>query len=386
MVSVQLPRFWVVLAVVSVLLLSSVPLPPVVAATTGSTTAVMEDAPSSQACPSTTTTVRFHFVRHGETIANREGLVVGQWDSPLTDQGVQQAVALGKSSLVQSTTFWKLCSSDLGRTRQTAALILEGGQHRPWSYDPRIREVAKGARQEYPKAWDYPRAVRQRQLDGKGIPLLETPDEVWKRIVHFVTSIINDAQQEQSDDDDDDDAGGGGGHDEHDEHGDDEMGAVSSTNRRKNVLVVSHAGTLRTLLQRMVPHAHPTLQHIDDPSIPPDETKRLSVPNTSVTIVDVTPKPTYLLEMTRIQQQQDGADNDRGRRLGPDDAFFPQPSSSAEAAEKTTTKTTTATTPSDHLQDLVQNHFDDYFDTKVIEFMSTRHLDGVEAKATSNDE
>jgi broad specificity phosphatase PhoE len=337
-------------SLVVVLLLSSVLF--VTAAVSGgntqSSTMMTKDSSSSSSssssaaadsCPSNTktTTVRFYLVRHGETIANNQGLVVGQWDSPLSTLGEKQAKALGSSSssIIQSTTtFWKYYSSDLGRTKQTAKLISDNVD---WIYDQRIREIAKGARQEYPKSWDYQRAIDQRRLDGKDIPLMESSMDAWKRIVDFMISVIIEAQQQ---------------------------GHYGNNSTAKNVLVVSHAGTLRTLLQRMVPQAHPSLQHIDDPSRPPDDSKRLSVPNTSVTVIDVTPKPTFFDRVMKQQQQQqhDG-------RLGPSDRFFPYPNGTSK----------------DKI-DLVLNHFDDYFETKVIEFMSTKHLDGINAKATSNDE
>ena len=316
----------------------------VTAAASGETTMTKETSRSSAAaCPSTATTVRLYLIRHGETIANNQGLVVGQWDSPLSKLGEEQAKALGSSSIIQSTTFWKYYSSDLGRTKQTAKLIVSEDNAK-WIYDQRIREIAKGARQEYPKSWNYQRAIDQRQLEKKDIPLLESSKDAWKRIVDFLVSVIIEAQGQEVND------------------------TTSTITSPKNVLVVSHAGTLRTLLQHMVPNAHPTLQHIDDPSRPPDDTKRLSVPNTSVTILEVTPKHQFFEHIIMIQQQQQQHD----RRLGLNDNYFPNPSSAGTSIY--------------YDVDLIQNQFDDYFDTKVIEFMSTKHLDGVDATATSNDE
>jgi broad specificity phosphatase PhoE len=261
-------------------------------------------------------TVRFFWVRHGETIANHRGWVVGQWDSPLTDLGRHQATLLGQSAMVQETLFWRRYSSDLGRTQETAYWLsfpppphqssgvvdpqtaVNGLIQSGWTLDGRVREIAKGARQEYPKSWDYERAVEDRKKLGREIPKLETTHEAWERIADFISHVVEGALDEndprsiiQTN---------GSRNSEVDETkldiGIDPDDAVHDHTDRivVNVLVVTHAGTLRTLLKKMVPHAHPSLgtshDPADDPSRPPDDSKRLAVPNTSVTILDVTPR------------------------------------------------------------------------------------------------
>jgi hypothetical protein len=123
-------------------------------------------------------------------------------------------------------------------------------------------------------------------------------------------------------------------------------------------------------LQKMAPHANPALHHQDDPSQPPDDQKRLRIPNTSVTILEVTPKTDFWhrdsLDIIAHPKQQ-------RQRLWPNDAFFPQPGIVSEGhfSDK-------------HRLDMIQQRYQDLWDTQVIEFMWTGHLDT--AISTSNDE
>jgi len=64
---------------------------------------------------------RFIVVRHGQTRWNVEKRVQGQEDSPLTEEGLQQAEAVAQR--LAREHFDVLVSSDLGRALQTAAPI-----------------------------------------------------------------------------------------------------------------------------------------------------------------------------------------------------------------------------------------------------------------------
>lgn len=66
--------------------------------------------------------VTIYLVRHGKTWFNTTGQVQGFSDSPLTDVGVEQAEKLGKG--LSNIEFVGAYSSDLGRQRNTAKLIL----------------------------------------------------------------------------------------------------------------------------------------------------------------------------------------------------------------------------------------------------------------------
>jgi 2,3-bisphosphoglycerate-dependent phosphoglycerate mutase len=65
-----------------------------------------------------------HFVRHGATAANLAGLRCGgDLDLPLTEPGRRQAQLAGQALLRQQLHISHIISSDLQRTRETAALI-----------------------------------------------------------------------------------------------------------------------------------------------------------------------------------------------------------------------------------------------------------------------
>lgn len=68
------------------------------------------------------TEVTIYLVRHGKTFFNTTGQVQGFADSPLTDKGIAQAKQVGKG--LKDTKFDLAYSSDLGRQRNTAKLIL----------------------------------------------------------------------------------------------------------------------------------------------------------------------------------------------------------------------------------------------------------------------
>jgi bisphosphoglycerate-dependent phosphoglycerate mutase len=60
-----------------------------------------------------TVLARVYLVRHGETDANREGIIQGQMDTPLNNRGEQQAKLVGEA--LRSIPFDTAYSSDLAR-------------------------------------------------------------------------------------------------------------------------------------------------------------------------------------------------------------------------------------------------------------------------------
>ena len=62
-------------------------------------------------------------VRHGETEWNKQDKAMGQLDSPLTAQGIQDAHAIAQR--LSRLPFTTCYSSDLGRAAQTATIIAE---------------------------------------------------------------------------------------------------------------------------------------------------------------------------------------------------------------------------------------------------------------------
>src|SRR5689334_8334912 len=87
-------------------------------------------------------TTRFIVIRHGETRWNVERRVQGKGDSPLTEEGLAQADAIGKR--LARERFDVLIASDLGRARQTAERV---AHHTGLAirFDPRLQERNFGA-------------------------------------------------------------------------------------------------------------------------------------------------------------------------------------------------------------------------------------------------
>jgi len=63
----------------------------------------------------------FYITRHGETVWNTKKIMQGHSDSPLTENGINQAKATAKK--LQDVPFAQVFSSDLLRTKRTAEII-----------------------------------------------------------------------------------------------------------------------------------------------------------------------------------------------------------------------------------------------------------------------
>ncbi len=82
-------------------------------------------------------------IRHGQSIANAEGRLQGQFDSPLTDLGREQARALARRLLREGWAVSALYASDLSRAAETAE-ILATTLDAPVILDKRLREYDVG--------------------------------------------------------------------------------------------------------------------------------------------------------------------------------------------------------------------------------------------------
>lgn len=89
-------------------------------------------------------TVTFYFIRHGKTIFNTVERIQGWSDTPLTTEGVEVAKYLGKG--LQDIEFKSAYSSDLGRARQTARIVLDSKGQKDLNIieNPSLRETNFG--------------------------------------------------------------------------------------------------------------------------------------------------------------------------------------------------------------------------------------------------
>ena len=94
--------------------------------------------------------VKFYIVRHGQTLFNVMGKVQGWCDTPLTDEGVRGAQALGRG--LTGLEFAAAYSSDSGRAVQTLDALLDARERETpgivqpsWrASDARLREWCYG--------------------------------------------------------------------------------------------------------------------------------------------------------------------------------------------------------------------------------------------------
>jgi broad specificity phosphatase PhoE len=82
-------------------------------------------------------------IRHGQSVANTEGRLQGQFDSPLTDLGRDQAQALARRLVREGWTISTVYASDLSRAAETAG-ILAAELCAPLALDERLREYDVG--------------------------------------------------------------------------------------------------------------------------------------------------------------------------------------------------------------------------------------------------
>jgi probable phosphoglycerate mutase len=133
-------------------------------------------------------------VRHGETDWNRENRMQGWAPSTLTDQGREQARALGHH-LAARYEFDRLVASDLRRTRETTALLRDQGVSPEPTFQRAWRERDFGVYQgltktelfeQYPQFAATTGVSAVREVPENGESLLTARERVldgWRRVL-----------------------------------------------------------------------------------------------------------------------------------------------------------------------------------------------------------
>ncbi|MCI1857221.1 MAG: histidine phosphatase family protein [Sporolactobacillus sp.] len=152
-----------------------------------------------------------YLIRHGETLFNALRRIQGISDSPLTAKGEERAVELGDRLKLSGITFDAVYSSDLGRARATARLILsrlDQNELRPIETQ-NLREVSYGMYEGLPgnEVWerigrlaDLPElhSTSPDNLKIKSLPFIKKADttglaenfnDVQSRIGHLVKTF-----------------------------------------------------------------------------------------------------------------------------------------------------------------------------------------------------
>lgn len=133
-----------------------------------------------------------YLIRHGETEWNLQEILQGHHDSPLTPKGTQQAHILGERLLDFRPQ--ALCSSDLGRSRDTAEIINRYLKLDLFLY-PEMREKKAGIFEGH--TWEQVRNTFPEEYEKYGagdpeycIPGGETHGEAQKRILQGIKTIV----------------------------------------------------------------------------------------------------------------------------------------------------------------------------------------------------
>ena len=140
-----------------------------------------------------------YFVRHGETEANRDNVLQGHCDFPLTDKGVKQCEQVGEA--LRSIRWSKVFSSDLPRTLRTSQILLsksntyntEGKES--MTADVLLREMNFGVLEMLPRNTSFETAIqivaaRQGIKFEDVVDEAETNAEVKIRQKKFITETL----------------------------------------------------------------------------------------------------------------------------------------------------------------------------------------------------
>lgn len=146
-----------------------------------------------------------YLVRHGETVWNAEQRRQGRGDSPLTEKGIAQSRALGRTlkTMLEGEKSITLVTSPAGRSRRTAAIIAEelGIAHERIQTTPLLQEMDFGGWQgltDAEIATQFPEQWRERELnrwffvypDGESYPVLCSRVAQWMETAQNQSGVI----------------------------------------------------------------------------------------------------------------------------------------------------------------------------------------------------
>lgn len=127
-------------------------------------------------------------VRHGETIENKEKIIMGQLDGTLSELGIQQAKKLAER--LKDERFDYIFSSDLARAANTAKEIVKYYSRLPIIFVEELRERNYGKLQGVKKdkilGWNEIKLEDKLFDNYKGV---ESTKQIYKRAGDFIESI-----------------------------------------------------------------------------------------------------------------------------------------------------------------------------------------------------
>ena len=134
----------------------------------------------------------FLFIRHGESLLNRQRCVQGQLDSKLTEKGIKQALSVADQ--LKNVNVKRIISSPLLRTRETAEIIA-GELNIQVIYENEIREIFMGKWEGKPfqELIDKDREMFRSFIDKPAktiIPEAEKLELFQKRITRWLDKML----------------------------------------------------------------------------------------------------------------------------------------------------------------------------------------------------
>jgi broad specificity phosphatase PhoE len=140
-----------------------------------------------------------YLVRHGETTANRDGILQGQCDFPLTSKGQREAAQVGAA--LADVPFHRYFASDLRRVMHTSEILLSTHKHYnaavdPLRPNPLLRELNFGVREMQHRDVPYEEALR-RYAERMNVPVDEVVDaaesleDVLERQRQFLVDVLH---------------------------------------------------------------------------------------------------------------------------------------------------------------------------------------------------
>lgn len=133
-----------------------------------------------------------YVTRHGETTWNKEGLVCGRADVPLTKKGYQQAETLAKKVSELEIPITKILHSPLQRAKETARIVSEHNDL-PMTSDARLVEMDfgrfDGTPANEPEFQFYRKQMAQRFPDG------ESYFDMYHRVVPLIEECLADKNE-----------------------------------------------------------------------------------------------------------------------------------------------------------------------------------------------
>lgn len=131
----------------------------------------------------------FTVIRHGQTAENALRIMQGQSNTQLDALGRKQAACAAER--LKNTTFDLLICSDLDRTRDTAAVLLQKTSAKEIIYTPALREWNLGELEGRPVSEareKYPEVFCGHELSGHDIRIRngESRKEVFDRVTGFL--------------------------------------------------------------------------------------------------------------------------------------------------------------------------------------------------------